>query len=492
MIFQELESVSPKATLCRLALVTCRKFTDPAMSLLWQTQDSIIPLLKCLPSHKWEISNGSFVSRFAYLRIRCHSESEDWHRVLAYSKYIKEYNDRYSVPGELDSSVLGSLTISLSPGLLLINVQHLYCTSESALFPKLEFLVGPHVTEIFFSHPGPFWRFAALPLLVSKCPSLRHFATNGPWDDESREWVSASVMYSAQLRTLDVLTLNGEACRHISGLRNLETLDIGSIPEDPFPRAAPPFSGSPFPALRSLNLRADNHKFAMNFMTALHDTPLQTLSVTVDHSTPTNSVVFLSTIPSYISPDHLTSIVYLQQLDYDKVLANPAMYVMTSNDIRPLLAFHNLTEVTLSSSGGFCLDDEFVDAMALAWSDMEYLSIRGGVSNPTIMALHSLSRHCPRLQHLCLTVDASSVEMDHPAGTPRVVQTALTMWNVQGSPINSSVDVAALLSSIFPSISKTYGSIDRDKWNQVEKLVPVYAAIRAHERGLAQIPTVPT
>jgi hypothetical protein len=355
------------------------------------------------------------------------------------------------------------------------------------VFPYLAFLVGPHITKIYIELTEPFWRFAALPLLASKCPSLRHVNTNGPWDDESIEWVSSFVIQLTQLRTLDVLAVNEEACRHISGLHHLETLTVRSIPEDPFARADPPFSGSLFSALRCLDLHADNHKFAMNFMTALHNAPLQTLSVSVDESSTTNSVVFLSTIPSYISPHHLTSIALsLRERDYEKVSANLAMYIMASDVVRPLLAFPNLRKVELRSPLGFRLDDDFVDAMALAWSEIEHLSIEGGVSNPTIIALHSLSRHCPRLQHLSLTVDASNVEMDHPAGTPRVIQSALTFWHAQDSPINSSVQVAELLSSIFPSLSKICASIDGDEWEQVGKLVPAYAAIRAHERRLSR------
>ncbi|KAJ7500771.1 hypothetical protein B0H11DRAFT_2376433 [Mycena galericulata] len=305
-------------------------------------------------------------------KIRSPLKAEDWDRALTYSKCIKQFDDTYCVPEQLDPSVLESLAISLPHGSLLPNVRDLSCRSESAVFPYLAFLVGPDITRIYIEHTEPFWRFAALPLLASKCPSLRHVRTNGPWDGESTEWVSSFVMQLKQLRTLDVLAVNEEACRHISGLRHLETLMVRSIPEDPFPRTDPPFSGSPFSVLRRLDLHAENHKFAINFMTALHKAPLQTLSVTVDGSSTTNSAILLSTIPSYISPRHLTSIaLFLREWDYDKVSANPAMYIMTSNVVRPILAFPNLRKVELSSPRGFCLDDDFVDAMALAWSDDE-------------------------------------------------------------------------------------------------------------------------
>ncbi|KAJ6595361.1 hypothetical protein B0H10DRAFT_773787 [Mycena sp. CBHHK59/15] len=176
MIFEQLESirlapnrppVSKAASLYRLAL-TCHKFADPAVTLLWESQYGVMPLLKCLPSHKWEISEGSF-------KIRSPLKVEDWDRVLTYSKCIKQFDDTWVVPDELDPS----------PGSLLSNVRNLTCQSDSAVFRYLAFLVGPHITRIYIEHTEPFWRFSALPLLASKCLSLRHVSTNGPWDDES-------------------------------------------------------------------------------------------------------------------------------------------------------------------------------------------------------------------------------------------------------------------------------------------------------------------
>ncbi|KAJ7042820.1 hypothetical protein C8F04DRAFT_1074931 [Mycena alexandri] len=81
--------VSKAASLYRLAL-TCRKFTDPAVALLWESQHGVMPLLKCLPSRKWEIFEGSFVSRSAYLRIGRHHECNSV-RVLESQRKMHTY-----------------------------------------------------------------------------------------------------------------------------------------------------------------------------------------------------------------------------------------------------------------------------------------------------------------------------------------------------------------------------------------------------------------
>jgi hypothetical protein len=110
MIFEQLESirlapnrppVRKEASLYRLAL-TCRKFTDPAVTLLWESQDGIMPLLKCLPSHKWEISEGSFVSRSTSLRIgRSHECNSPDNSIATQSRGLGQSVDILKVHQEI-------------------------------------------------------------------------------------------------------------------------------------------------------------------------------------------------------------------------------------------------------------------------------------------------------------------------------------------------------------------------------------------------------
>ena len=51
-----------KATAVSLACC-CRSFEESVLHVLWETQDRLIPLLKCLPQDVWEGGNGSFVSQ---------------------------------------------------------------------------------------------------------------------------------------------------------------------------------------------------------------------------------------------------------------------------------------------------------------------------------------------------------------------------------------------------------------------------------------------
>lgn len=46
--------------LARLAR-TCKAFQDPALNLLWHSQNTLLPLLRCLPPNAWTIKEGKFV-----------------------------------------------------------------------------------------------------------------------------------------------------------------------------------------------------------------------------------------------------------------------------------------------------------------------------------------------------------------------------------------------------------------------------------------------
>ena len=54
LVARELVASGAKRTAVSLACC-CRNFEDPVLDQLWETQDRIIPLLKCLPQEVWEV-----------------------------------------------------------------------------------------------------------------------------------------------------------------------------------------------------------------------------------------------------------------------------------------------------------------------------------------------------------------------------------------------------------------------------------------------------
>ncbi|KAJ7205540.1 hypothetical protein GGX14DRAFT_644834 [Mycena pura] len=489
LIFQKLEPVYPESgtdrcittdgQLYRLAL-TCRKFCDPALDRLWETTYDFIYLLKCLPSHIWEIPDESF-------RIRSPVGPGDWERVLTYSKRIRSFHAE-SDSSCLDASVLQSLVNSLPSGPLIPNLRSLDCQSWSKLFPHLSRLVGKHVLKIYVEIDGP---AADLPPIARHCRLLRHVKFNGPYDDSTRDWVSAFLIQLTHLQTVEVFYMTQDAFLHVAGLDHVETLRVRCLDMEAFAEMDRPHIL--FPALRQLQLWAESVTFATHFMKVLDRAPLETIEVTSGQdSTTINSRALFWAIHTYCFPSHitLTSITVELAEDFDTLSADTSPYTMPSRVIQPLLGFPNFRHVELSSPVGFILDNEFVDDMARAWPCLESLSIGAQYPfdfpctlNPTIMALQSFSRHCPHLRRLSLLVDATNIQTDHSSRTPRTIHTTLKYWNTLYSSIDSPVEVAIFLSSLFPSLSTTCTSIFYElQWKEVETLVPVYAKIRADER----------
>lgn len=59
-----LDTSTGQRTLLSVAL-SCKVFLGPSLDVLWRTQASLVPLLKCMPSDLWEeVRSGLNIKRF--------------------------------------------------------------------------------------------------------------------------------------------------------------------------------------------------------------------------------------------------------------------------------------------------------------------------------------------------------------------------------------------------------------------------------------------
>ncbi|KAJ7220323.1 hypothetical protein GGX14DRAFT_434181, partial [Mycena pura] len=430
--------------------------------LLWE-DPHFMDLLKCLPSHIWEISEGSF-------KIRSPVGPGDWEKVLTYLKQIRNFCAEYYPSSCLDASVLQSLVNSL-PLMTPVLLRWTPVILVKSIPPH--FAAWEHVPIIHVEIDGP---AADLPPIARHCRLLSHVTFQGPYDDSTRDWVSAFLVQLTHLQTIEVICMTQDAFLHVASLDHVKTLRVRCPDMEAF-------------------AEAESVTFATHFVKVLDRAPLETIVVTSRQDSGTNNFHTLFwAIHTYCFTSHntLTSITVELTEDFDTVSANTFPYIMSSRVTQPLLGFPNLRHVRLFFPLGFILDNEFVDTMARAWPCLESLWIEGqhtlyfpSTSNPTIMALQSFSRHCPHLRHLSLLVEATNIQMDHSSQTPRTIHTTLKSWDPLHSSIESPIQVAIFLSSLFPSLSTIYtprSSLHELQWKEVETLVPVYAKICADER----------
>ncbi|CAA7260332.1 unnamed protein product [Cyclocybe aegerita] len=115
--------------------------------------------------------------------------------------------------------------------------------------------------------------------------------------------------------------------------------------------------------------------------------------------------------------------------------------VIDSMTLQPLLAFKDLTTISVDLRCTFLLTDAELTFMAEAWPRLQHLqlgSMQGwGIdTNVTFVGLLSLLRLCPDLRYLVLPFDARAHEqLDASAIAPECTNTKITYLNVSNAPV---------------------------------------------------------
>ncbi|KAK7050736.1 hypothetical protein R3P38DRAFT_2605600 [Favolaschia claudopus] len=482
--------VSGACSIClsRVALV-CRQFLEPALDLLWEKQSELDNLLKCLPSNTW-ISSHKFE---IIIQSPINQKARD--RLSFYAKRIRSFETIRG--GALHESVLETLSIWGKQGPLLPNVRDVLCETGSPLFPVIPLLVGSAVTEIEIqAFNGPARRLMALPLIAAQSPDLS-VVRIGVAPNEAKEWILRFVLPLMRLRNL-YIGLRGmteTTFRRLVGVKSLQTLQISSIVSTvglPLDMDNILKDGvDTFAALRHLDFSAATTDVALRLVELVPMAPLETLFIhTVQTSRQANIKMLCLGIAAGQRIAHLTSIF----LNFDRLPPN-AMKKITGNAIQPLFTLRNLRFVNLRFPSDPALDDEFFEELAQSWPSLQTLLIQGlkpletesaSPSYPSILCLIPLSRGCPDLSYMKLSLDATVVPLHTSSRLPRTIQTVLKKWVVSHSPISSEHAVAAFLSSIFPSLSIVTSQENghNSAWRNAQTLLSAFTSIREDERSM--------
>ncbi len=137
------------------------------------------------------------------------------------------------------------------------------------------------------------------------------------------------------------------------------------------------------------------------------------------------------------------------------------------------------------------VDDDDVACIAKAWSQLRMFAMRPKKPVPTRLTSHVLipfAKHCLELEELSLTINAATPDNYEEKLGDGMCNRKLWKLGVNDSSIDNPGRVAAFISDIFPEVRKIVVSIpDGDpegkkrKWEEVERLIPVFAAVRKQE-----------
>lgn len=429
-------------------------------------------------------------------------------RVLEYTYDPNRWRREGALVYELDCGIFRSFACAAGGRMrLLPQLQKLsWTTVDDEIYPYISLFLSSTITSLDIHAAGKEpasqrMRFSLLASLVSQCPSLRSLTLKGGggFYDCLISWGSLFSRFSANacaslgkwgalsslcLDHIDLCTVT-EVLATLPALTKLELMTCKAISDLP----SAPSSVQGFPVLQHLTISSDMDSCLYVLKRMSPGTPLVYLELAVKGIPRENRWYELfNNLKAVISRESL-SIVYFSV--FNAFLPERTQDVlMDLQTISPLLHFPHISEF---KQGGLCyldLDDNGVALVARAWPRLKSFILRAGGVGLTHHAFLPFAKYCPELEVLAMTVDASNVS-DHEERPERGSLCAkLRELVVFHSKIDDSARVAAFISGIFPNVveisfslfkNSTWQEPHNPTWKDVEKLIPIFAAVRRQE-----------
>jgi len=455
--------------------LTCRDFKEAALDVLWQTQSSLAPFVKCMPSDLWKITPTPFGSDEKFhISLNRPLTQSDWSRFSYHAPRVHVLNlirDNDSVNHWADHEVVYKALDS--------------CPDIFPLFPNLRVLTTTyHISQYNCPHLsrriiGP--RMSSLSChclipafyqaIISQALHLNELRISGPFDSSfASDFIELlCVMESLETVVFREASLSVEIAHHLSSLPNLRYLAFGDLSPDIY------FSNTPqsfaFAALRSLELnRLKSLASSIPLISQLKR--LETLKLTSWQYPTALDMDDLFTVLLNGNHPNLHSLEVLPLCDLPEVYD---AYVIPSSSLRRILCFANMTTLTLDIHS-FDLDDKFITDLALAWPNLQSLwlgSLRyhsHKCGTVTLVGLFALISSCPDLAFLGMTLDFSLNNLA-TVGKRMPQNTKIHVLCVGQSPCDDVPQIATLLREMFPKLNFIHSSHERAAWDQVQSLL---------------------
>ncbi|KAJ7156195.1 hypothetical protein C8R46DRAFT_1355936 [Mycena filopes] len=503
-----LGSLNPDAsqdsrTLASLARAA-KLFHDPALDILWKTQDTPANLLRCMPSDVFDLGPDSAGSK---LRLRRAIVASDWERPSTYMNRVKSFSFRPR-SAVVISDVISTLAICLPHDSFFPKLAEIYWSPGTfADFQYIRLFLTPNLVTLRVHSGYSDHRLSLLSVLDRKCPALKNvelLGPNGVVEDSTSMIISAFIRGQHRLERLNIRMPDVTALEYVArmpSLRSLETTLPSGISTSSIPGPLH------FTQLKSLTLRSVTVDLAAHFLRTVLASTLEAVAIAFDPCPKGADMALLSTAMASCHSWHssLTSCTF--DFVFGALRGHFESYLIEMGLFTDLACFSRLIRVTIRSWCGFQLDDAALDRITKAWPLLEHLSLEanfwGSGTTPTLQCLLRIAKNCPRLTDLTLTLDAGLI---HIPTEPVVAHTSLTWLDVAHSTVSAdkTLPVARFISRIFPNLRTLHtAQEDEDndddhedqreaialhrRWKEVETLIPVLAAVREEGRLSAQM-----
>ncbi|KAJ7060516.1 hypothetical protein C8F01DRAFT_195809 [Mycena amicta] len=522
IVLSQFDTEGPGPEIGRLSLIalvkTCKAFTEPALDALWRDQYTLNNVLRCLPPDAWSVEkenpDDGWSLQLPTISITRPLRPEDWDMVSKFLPRVKN----------LRLAIYPYLAFGHFPTVSALAAIESYFGPTHKIFPNLRqltWIVGLGTARIYSPFANlflaPHVRVAELVLFGAELQVLPELMSlqnveildlSTSHDSPNQRTVCSRIaLQLTGIRTLGLMTIDGEGLKHLSTLDTLQSLTLHNPVAGDCGSSLGPLSSDlpPFASLRRVHLWETTFEFASEFLRSAGPTlSLKEFRVgTSRPATGTTIARLLSLVGSHL--DHLLdSLAIGEPEDGEGTEAPPPasldLYVLDGAALLPLSRFSNLTIVFIQSSVGLRIDDTILWELAPAWPKLKQLELNSGSHtqvppSTTLDALRALAKFCPDLSAVCMPVDASSVPAFEPYRDDHISQETLKSYHFQQSPISDPAGVAAFLSDIFPNMTQIQTTFDEDNdeememverltalWKEVRKLLPAFASVRRQEQ----------
>ncbi|KAG1858489.1 hypothetical protein F4604DRAFT_1182927 [Suillus subluteus] len=424
-------------TLYALAL-TCRTFSEQALDALWESIESIIPLMKCggiIVSPNTALGSGDHViPTESQLAIIC--------RYANRVRFLKmSFHDW---PHPVQSFLQ---TLAYSSKVLMPNLRDLRVTCD--LVHLLRPLLGPHLqrlsinvsTAVNYRRDLYFWQRISLHMILrslpTTCPSLESFdfhldfsSRPDPWDAPLALPVSYAIKNLRKLRTVNVPAITKDALTYLGGLSSFTSikthLPTCSDLEHVF--------GSSRGHILFENLESVDWKIAgwrdVEMFTCLW--PRNIIAMSLRSEAKFNPGLLQALFDSLHTREAFRNLQCIRLFELSPSLSTGLFQfveiVITIDVIRPLFYLSALRVVEFDTGSSISLNEDDLKEMAEAWPCLEVLLLNEtyGCHDPkppgvTLAGVVRFVELCPRLTKLGINFTLNDVGKDFDFGNLHIL-----------------------------------------------------------------------
>ncbi|KAG1751460.1 uncharacterized protein EDB91DRAFT_609285 [Suillus paluster] len=463
---------------------TCRAFEHPALDALWRDLQSIQPLVKCLPSDLFSIDKGPMV-------LQKPLDRKMWDTLFKYTSRVHSITVPESGYRDDRTFILPVTVLMLScpstPASLFPNLRKLTWRAEGiADFLRMALVPSILVLDMQISSAAPPAFLSVLSSLGTLCPHLQNMTitVNARYrlpDDLLGKFSSFIIQPIPQLHhlhTLSVWDLGNEGIEHLMQLRALQSLRLDLGTSSAWDTKSPlQFPG--FHDLKLLGLCTSTLQHASNFLSSLQVVRSKELEVRYTSRSESSSASAYTALSEFFT-------ILQEKCDNDRLeffsLRGVSGQIPTVPSVlTPLHACRNLTRLVIERVCDISMSDEELCQLVGGWPKLQVLKISnyvtlGSTTIPTFHGLISLLQLCPALTSLGLVIDTTEldgIDLKRPGGGS--YNPHLKFLAFGNSPIESPVDVALVLSGLFPYLKQ----VNLDCWDTSSKKMERWTSVNS-------------